>query len=178
MVELQNILDKSNGIFLLILALSANFVAETMGCRIQYLLTNNRWLKYLIVYLTIYFSIHITNKENENPFVLLGASAVVWVVFVLFTRMTPLPTLFVFLTLLLIYIINNYINYRNDHQKLKKQTKDKLENTQMVLLVFVVVVMIIGNTSYLIKKMREYGKSFSLISFIFGVQKCRSLINN
>ena len=41
------------GIFLLILAVAGNFVAETLGCKTQKLLSNNMLSKHIIIILTI-----------------------------------------------------------------------------------------------------------------------------
>lgn len=37
---LQDYIDRSNAIFLLILAICSGYVADTIGCKIQYHLTN------------------------------------------------------------------------------------------------------------------------------------------
>ena len=44
------------GVFLLLLAVSGNFIAETLGCKVQKLLTNNMYAKNIIIILITYFS--------------------------------------------------------------------------------------------------------------------------
>ena len=180
----QDYIDRSNGIFLLILALCSGFVAETINCKIQYHLTNNRYLKYLVVFFVIYFSITLTSKENVNPFVLLSNALFIWIFFVLFTRMTPIPTIIVLVCLLLVYFINNYRNYlkrldsgaTSSSKKIDdKHRDDTLFNIQKLLMVVLVAIILIGNISYLIKKRNQYGKDFNYLTYIFGVKKCKSL---
>ena len=52
-------LEKSDsiikGIFLLILAISGNFIGETLGCKTQKMLRENMFAKQMVVYLIIYF---------------------------------------------------------------------------------------------------------------------------
>lgn len=172
----NNFIDKSNGIFLLILALCGNFLAETLSCKLQKVLTNNRLLKYLVVYFTIYFSITITSNQNENPFKLLGTAGIIWVIFIFFTRMTPTPTLIAMISLLLIYFINNYIEYKNNtNDNDNRNDNINLRNIQKLLLIFFIITIIIGNYFYLNKKISQYGKKFKYSTYIFGVQKCHSL---
>lgn len=175
MFSFDSYIDKSNGIFLLILALCGNFVAETLSCKVQKVLTNNRFLKYLVVYFTIYFSITITSEENENPFKLLGVAAMIWIVFIFFTRMTPQATIISMICLLLIYFLNNYMNYRNNQHNLKKNDESKIKYIQKLLLIIFILSIIIGNYYYLTKKMVQYGNKFEYSTYIFGVQKCHSL---
>ena len=57
------------GIFLLILAVAGNFVAETLGCKTQKLLSNNMYAKHVVLLTTIYFCINYTdNIEIRNKF--------------------------------------------------------------------------------------------------------------
>ena len=41
MLNLESITKLTNGFFLLFLALSGNFIAETLGCETQYYFSNN-----------------------------------------------------------------------------------------------------------------------------------------
>lgn len=180
MLDLKNYIDKSKGVFLLILALCGGYVSETLGCKIQYAMTNNRLLKYLIVLFTIYFSITITSEDNENPFKLMATSILVWIFFVLFTRMTPIPTLIVMILLLLIYFLDNWKNYKKATQKnnqlIQKNNQAKqILTIQKILLVIIIILILIGNIGYLLKKRRQYGKKFNYFTYIFGVNKCKSL---
>ena len=45
------------GIFLLILAVAGNFVAETLGCKTQQLLSNNMLSKHIVIILILYFAV-------------------------------------------------------------------------------------------------------------------------
>ena len=151
----KDYIDKSNGIFLLILALCGNFIAETLSCQIQKQLTNNRLLKYLVVYFTIYFSITITSHRNENPFKLLVTAFIIWIIFIFFTRMGPQPTIIAIISLMIIYFINNYIDYQSEIDENSEKTNSNLRNIQKGLLLLVIGSIIVGNYYYIQKKNRS-----------------------
>jgi hypothetical protein len=182
MFHLEEYIDKSKGIFLLILALCGGYVSETLGCKVQYEMTNNRILKYLIVLFTIYFSITITSKDNENPFILFRTSILIWMFFVLFTRMTPIPTLIVMILLLLIFFLDNWKKYKIAIDKKSNILDDSQSPTykyiidiQKLLLVIIILLIVLGNVGYIIKKRKQYGANFDYVTYIFGVNKCKSL---
>lgn len=55
------------GIFLLILAVSGNYVAETIGCQTARNLTSNMLFKHAIILMMIYFTLNFTSVNNPNP---------------------------------------------------------------------------------------------------------------
>ena len=56
--------EAMKGIFLLILAVAGNFVAETLGCKTQKLLSENMLAKQVVILLILYFAIDFTSKHN------------------------------------------------------------------------------------------------------------------
>ena len=77
--DLDRYLSISSGIFLLLLAVSGNFVAETLGCKLQNILTNNMVVKNLVILFMIYFTINITAEKGLNPLFLMKDSIIVWI---------------------------------------------------------------------------------------------------
>ena len=60
--------DVIKGIFLLVLAVAGNFVAETLGCKTQKLLSENMYAKHLVILLILYFAIGFTSSdEPQHP---------------------------------------------------------------------------------------------------------------
>ena len=78
-------LDIIKGIFLLILAISGNFLSETMGCQIQKLLTNNMFAKNIIILMVIYFSLGFASDQtNPHPWDIAKQTLFIWVFFLIF----------------------------------------------------------------------------------------------
>ena len=50
------------GIFLLILAIAGNYIAELFGCQTRYLLNNNIFVKHFLTLVLIYFTLGFTDN--------------------------------------------------------------------------------------------------------------------
>ena len=165
-----------NGVLLLILAISGNFIAETLGCRAQKLLTENMLAKHVVILFIIYFSLVLASKNNPNPLILLRNSVSIWVLFILFTKMSLHFNIFVFSLVVLYHFINTYINYYTT--KDKKKYKKQIENFNKLLsnLKYIIIgSLIVGFIIYFNKQKKDYSKSWSSFKFIFGANKCKSL---
>lgn len=174
----DSIIGRSMSLFLLFLAVSGNFVAETLGCKLQNLLSNNMYAKHLVIFFMIYFTLNYSKEEAPHPLESLKSTALLYIFFVLFGRI-PL-SVFIVTTILLIttYVINNYRDYyKNINEKQDNDNSavdDKLKQAQLILLMLTAVLIIIGNVVYYMLKKKEYGKQFKFLTFIFGHTNCRN----
>jgi hypothetical protein len=169
----MNIDNQIKGLFLLILAVSGEFISETLGCKTQKLLRDNMIIKNIFIIFVLFFAISYTETEVINPLVNFKKSLIIWVFYVLFTRMTLSFTLIAFLILFIIYLIGLYEVYYTKN----KINKDKLEimkKVKPILINLLMGILIVGFVFYLNKQYREK-KNFSLNKFIFGVRQCDSL---
>lgn len=161
------------GIFLLILTVASNFNAETLGCKTQYALTNNMYVKNLLNLALIYFAINLTNDDTnlEHPTVIMKRTIVVWLGFLIFTKMNILFTAGILILLIVGYTLGNYIDYynqNNEHDKAMKTTK-----IRKIIFNIIPIALIIGVITYYIAKKKEY-KKFNVLTFLFGKIKCRN----
>jgi hypothetical protein len=177
---MENTVEKAdnimNGVLLLILAISGNFIAETLGCKTQKLLTENMLAKHVVILFIIYFSLGFTSESNPNPIILLRNSVSIWVLFLLFTKMSLNFNIFVFGLVVLYHFINTYINYYSN--KDKKKYKKEIDNYNKILnyLKYLIIgSLIVGFVLYFNKQRNDYSKNWSTFNFIFGVNKCKSL---
>jgi hypothetical protein len=175
----DSIIGRSMSLFLLFLAVSGNFVAETLGCKLQNLLSNNMYAKHLVIFFMIYFTLNYSKVEAPHPLESLKSTFLLYIFFVLFGRI-PLSVFIVTTSLLVFtYVLNNYrdyyksLNEKQDNDKFAAMD-DKLKNTQLILLSITAGLIIIGNIAYFIMKKKEYGKSFNFLTFIFGHTHCRN----
>lgn len=178
---MENTVEKDdnimNGVLLLILAISGNFIAETLGCQSQKLLRNNMIAKHIMILFIIYFSLGFASESYLNPMVLLRNSVSIWVLFLLFTKMSLYFNIFVFGLVVLYHFINTYINYYSS--KDKKKYKKKIDNYNKILIYLKYLIigsLIVGFVLYLNKQRKDHGKNWSTIKFIFGINKCKSLL--
>ena len=97
MIDLE---DTLKGVFLLVLAVAGNFIAETLGCKTQKLLSENMFAKHFISIFILYFAIGFVNSDSpQHPVTVMQTAAVIYTLFLLFTKMNLTFTLIVFLLL-------------------------------------------------------------------------------
>lgn len=162
-------------VFFIILAISGNFSAETLGCQFQRLL-HNMIFKDLLIYFTIYFTIKLSEDESihEHPLVMAQKALVVWIVFKCFTRMNIIPTISVILIGIVTVVISQYRQYLMDKNKGNDDINDeKLMFIQNVLFNSAIIIIFVSFIIYFLEKRQEYKKNFNFWTFLFGVKKCK-----
>ena len=166
---------------LLVLSVSGNFLAETLGCQSQKLL-GNMIVKHVLILFMIYFTIDFTQRDQDtiNPFINVFKAICVWILFHLFTHMNIIPTFIVGFLLMILFFISNYRHYIDN--KKKKSTTDlknlesmdnTLKLTQELIFAAMIVIILVGCSIYYFEKKREYKTDFKTWKFIFGVKKCK-----
>lgn len=167
-------------LLLLILGLSSNFLASTLGCQFQKFL-KHRYIKELILICLIYFTIDFTQYESRiiHPFKNLIISIGIWCFFLSFTHLDLVPSLLVLSLIMTLYYIHSLREYYSKLLKTNNNNNDilikdkKLEKVEGILTKIIIGICIIFSFKYLIEKKREYKDKFRLHKFIFGVNKCR-----
>lgn len=176
---MESFVSNSNvikSLFLLMLAVSGNFIGQTLSCKAQYYASNYMLVKHFIVLLMIYFTLNFTSTENTHPLDSLKTSLLIWVGFLLFTKLTEFTTILSILLLIIIYLIDNYVKYYQNLNTLTDSQKqhyiEKLNNYRNVLLHCLYFVLVFGFILYFKKQLNDYGKDFNLIKFLFGIPLC------
>lgn len=183
-MEIFNKLNNLTGLFeykalfVLYLIIAANFLAQTFGCKTQYLLNNNMYVKHLIGFFTLFFFVTLLSpvdqsNDSENLyFRKLGISVLLYVLFLLSTRTKGL-FFNIFLSLIgFNYILNTYADSLN-----KDIHKEKIEKIRKIAKIFgriSIAVLVIGVVFYYQEKKKEYGSSFKLNKFIIGKTECKN----
>ena len=184
------VLSLVKALFLLVLAISGNFLAETLSCQTQKLF-RNMYAKHIVLFFLIYFTIDIVDRGEDEPSdpgkQLLDAIAL-YIGFHLFTKMDFTFTIIIFIALCSIYILGNYRRlYKYRKEKLQKNPKmkeivweyekhdKKLQNIQMYLYYGSIIGTLVGSFIYFLRKKQEYGNKFSIYTFFEGVEVCKSL---
>lgn len=160
---------------LIVLSVSGNFLAETLGCRTQQAL-NNIVVKHLLLLFMIYFTIDFAKDEDappEHPVINMGKAFIVWVVFHIFTHLKQLPTAILVILLMVVYISDNYSGYLKSLPNVDSNLIEKLKLLEKISFGLALVIGIVGFVIYFIEKKREYKGNFSPFKFIFGVKKCK-----
>ena len=162
------------GVFLLLLAVSGNFIAETLGCKVQKLLTNNMYAKNIVIILITYFSLGLSNGNDAiSPLENFKNALLIWSAFIIFNKMNLIFTLVAFGLLTIKLVLFNYIEYYNKKGETSKSEELKVYYNH--LFSFNIGVIIVGFILYFMKQYKDYGKNFNLLKFLFGTLKCKSM---
>ena len=177
MLDNENYMHNAiKGIFLLVLAVAGNFVAETLGCKTQKLLSENMYAKHMVILLILYFAIGFTDDGvPQHPIVVLQMTLGIYILFLLFTKMDLRFTLIVFVLLAFTYINSTFINYYKKVTPEEQKNIDLLEKEKNITYVLMSGLIILGFSLYFRKQYSEYYKTWSTSKFLFGVNKCQSM---
>tara|TARA_B100000035_G_C20918770_1_gene517470 strand:+ start:203 stop:709 length:507 start_codon:yes stop_codon:yes gene_type:complete len=156
------------GIFLLLLAVVGNFIAEMMGCHTRKLLENNMIVKHIVTFIILYFAIDFTTTDVVNPTDNLILSVKIYILFVLFTRMNLKFTIVTFILLAIAYKMNAYIDY---YKSTKKEHKNLIK-IRNYLYNLIILLLVIGSVYYYYEQYNSK-KNFSLSKHFIGVINCK-----
>jgi hypothetical protein len=178
MIEYNNNLVKA--VLLLTLAVSGNFVGNTLGCATQYHLTNNMILKHIALVFIIYFTLSYTSTTVPDPTDLFKNTLIIWVSYLIFTKQNITFTAITGALIVATYILHSYVEHYEKLQKDNKNTDHsgtitKLKTYRKYAYTGIVASMGIGFVTYLMEKKEEYGDQFEFHSFILGKPDCKSL---
>ncbi len=172
------------GLLLIALAVSGNFVGNTLGCKTQYHMTNNMYVKHMVLIAIIYFTISFSSDSSSNPLSYIKTTFLLWILYLLFTKQTIVFTGITALLLFTSYLLDSYVTYYND--LISKETDDNTKNeyettlnriTKARLIIFygAIAMIVVGFSMYFFDKYVEYGKDFNILKFILGKTSCASL---
>ena len=164
MITQNDINNLPKGLLLIFLAISGNFLAQTLGCRFQELMNENMIAKYIFILFIIYFTVNYTSSSNTSPTKLL-LTVFVWLFFILLARTNIYFTIIIFILLITLYTINNYIDYyknlmdkETDENKKQEYNKiiNNLNKAYLGIEILTLSLLIIGFSVYFIQKYIEY----------------------
>ena len=157
------------GLFLIILAVAGNYIAETLSCQTRYVLAHNMLAKQILILCMIYFTINFTSDTVVEPVTQMKNAFYVWLFFLMFTKMNIYFTIAAFLLLATLYTLKNYKDYwkQEKNEKLYHYTDGISKMVEDTMLITV----ILGFVIYFIKQHREH-KNFDYLKFILGKVNC------
>ena len=168
MYELTTI---QKGMFWLWLAVSGNFVAETLSCKTQKLLNGNMYAKQFLTFAILYFVTGFIDTSNKNPLEHLKLSAIIWIMFLLFNKMHLIPTVISFILVCVSYLMNDYSSYYEQIGDI--ETSKKYKYMSEILLKLNIAFITVSFIVYSVAKYKEYKGEFNILKFILGNAKCK-----
>ncbi len=102
------------GVFLALLLFCASFLAPYIGCNYQTILKNNIYVRHLMLFIVIYFSINLVDPDiesSENPIYSLIKSVFVFFIFLLLNAIDSSAIIVMIILFTLLIIISKYHSY-------------------------------------------------------------------
>lgn len=174
-MEIKSI-DIIKSLLLLLISISGNFVAETLGCKSQYVLTKYMFVKEIIIALTIFFTLSYINDKTIHPIDNLKYTILIWIIFIMFTKMNIYMTILSLLLFIFNYILYIYIEHYRENKIKNRDIIEKLEKIYYFINNLNISIIIFGFISYFISHYKNIGtSSFKITKFLFGINKCNSM---
>lgn len=172
----DNEITMFNSSLFLVLTVAGNFVAETLNCKTQKALHENMFLKNVVIFFVVYFTLNLTNKDNPHPFETFKKALLVWCTFFIFNRTHYFVNIMIFTVFVVTYVMHTFIkhyehNDKNKHKHIIEKIKYFIKMSEYLL----IFMFIVGFIYYFIEKRAEHGANWDYYKFIFGVNKCKSL---
>jgi len=167
-------------IFIMVLIISANFLAPLFPCRIQKALNNNMYLKHLFGYLTMIFFVTLASPiKNKQIEVVIYQSLIIYILFIMYLKTDIKIFIFILIILFIIYCLilkkNEYETTISD-DKIKDELKNNINNIDYIIKILSymsIILIIIGLLSYMGQKKYEYKNKFNYIKFFLGKPSCK-----
>ncbi len=173
---LENINTDMKTLLVLYLIISANFLAQTFGCKTQYALTTNIYLKHIVGFFTLlYFVNSIDTDKTMDEFLFFKKffkTSMLYIVFILSTRMNTTVFLLFIGSLMINFILSQYANTLNTkHFAAKLKIYDTIGK---IISTLAGVLLVIGVVLYVKEKKMEYKDKFNYLTFLVGKTNCNN----
>jgi hypothetical protein len=170
---------RPDALFVFVMIISGNYLAQLFPCRFQKNLQNNMLLKHFFGFLTLLF--FVTLQSPTEQYVLTDAiknTYILYALFLLLINSHHYTFVFVIVLLSVSYLLTLKIKENNSNTDDGERpvevhiTNNNMEKIQYGIHVTAVVTILMGFLSYMGSKKDEYGKKFDYRTFIFGKTIC------
>jgi Ca2+/Na+ antiporter len=155
------------------------FITDRMGCQLQKFLKNSVLSQHILTLFTFYLIITVSQQDFIHPIENCILTLQAYIFYILFTKMNLTMTMIVCVLLFIVFVITYTKEYNNeklsDEDPNKKYNIQKLENIKQIIIKLIYILVLMGAVLYFLDKKKEYKNKFNFITFILGVQKCKSL---
>lgn len=171
MVNYDKFSSSIRAVFLLFIAICANFLGNTLNCSIQFDLSTTPILRNLFLYIIIVFTIDFTSKEVMSVDEILTKSLIIYIFYIMLSKQNYITMYIVIILLVVTYLCYLQTNYLIMNGK-DTQFFDDLSS---FLIFGIGSVTLIGFILYFNKQHNDHKKDFDLTKFIFGTNRCDKL---
>ena len=156
--------DQISGLFLLFAIILGNLLNETIGSQLEYYVEDNIIVKYIIIFIIIYYTVGFTN-EISHPLEHFKHSILLFLLFIMATRNYLSISILSFIFIIINFTINSYIKYyENNEDDIKRDEIKSLISYSHNLTVIIIIVVFIGFISKIMVESKK--KKFNLLEYL------------
>jgi hypothetical protein len=162
-------------LFFLFLGLVGGLVRRgIMSCGIQKMILEGIYVKHIIFFVLIFFSIGFVNANAVSPINIFLSALVIYTIFMILMKSEKEYVLAAVLILGVIYVLNKL---RETYDPIADASTIETIETITNLMVWIIgITVAVGFILYYRRQSSEHSKTFSLNKFFFGTNKCESLV--
>lgn len=143
--EYPHVLVTIRGVFLALILFCASFLSPYIGCNYQSELRTRLEMRYLLLFLVIYFSINLvdgSDTNTENPLFSVLKSAFVFVIFLLLNAIDSSSIIITLVLFTFLIFTSKYYNYFKNLTHEPDETILTILNIIQIILAFSIIVML------------------------------------
>jgi len=171
MLGLHYFENSLNLIFLMMVAVSGNFIKEMFPCGFQKVFDRSVILKYILTFFILFISVILIKPsitKGRSLIFIFGITIFIYIWFILMTKMNVYFFLTLLFILFILYICIQYYSYK----KLSDEDKKTYNIITTTIFVLSIIITVVGFLLYYGEKKYEYKKMFSWNDFFFKTIKC------
>lgn len=171
--KIEKFNDIAKAVFILLLAISSNFVVSTFNCELQKEFYYNPFAIHSFVFAIVFFSINILGniKEDYTFYEIVSHSVLIYIAYLLLTKQTPALFLLSIILIISIFLITIYIKKNSDDDNDNKINSIVVVNYYIEIFLF--LVLIYGFYQSYSNEVNKLGENFSFLGYLFKISNCR-----
>ena len=182
--------SKIGFLFVSFIVIASGYVTQVLPCQTQNYLQHSVMGKHLIGWLICFlfimleggwsFNMTTQNKadvdwSNGNVLDTLAFGLGLYLIFLFTAKMELMTNSILMVLLFIVYATNTQRLYWHNRELITDDENKRLIDITRYTLIASIIVFFFGITRYMIRQKKQYGKHFSILTFISGSEKCHSL---
>jgi hypothetical protein len=162
--------DAVKGAGVLMLVVGGNFVGETLSCNLQRTLSENMYMKQILILLSIHYAISSSQAAEKLPSDTYKPTLLLFLLYLCFTKMHLKITLAIAALVAITTEMDRYKRYHEESGGAKRAVE--LEVLESRLVVVIGAMTAFGFYKYAAEKREQYRTDWKLSRFLLGTVKC------
>ena len=166
------------GLFLIILAITANYFASILPCQLSKKLETSQYIRLLFLLFIIFIAVTQMAGTSISPAVALLVSVGVWVGVMLYMKTTLGWSIIILGLFIALYVAELQFSFMIENAEDDATAAQLLQletRVRVVIIILIGLALAAGAVVYTAKQMQDKGASFEWSTSLFATRKCETL---